>query len=135
MRLASLLARQRCVVSLLASLMLAAIALEGRAEGAAALEVSTTPALPTAARSGGAVVRTAQAGSVVQLRVVARAADGTALDVTGDPQTTYAALAPSVASVSTAGELRFAAQSSPQAAAVVVQHGGASALIAFDVIP
>jgi len=135
MRLASSLARRLLPVSLLASLALGAAALDGRAQGAPELEVTTTPALPAAAHSAGAVVRTARAGSIVQLRVVARGADGSALDVTADPATTYASLAPAVASVGAAGELHFAAQTSPQAAAVVVEHGSASALVGFDVLP
>jgi len=135
MCLASVFARHRRLVSLLASLTLASIAVDGRSQGTDELEVSTTPALATAARSAGEIVRTARAGSVVQLHVVVRDAQGSARDVTGDPQTTYTSLAPSVASVSGAGEVRFAEQASPQAAAVVVSHAGALALIGFDVTP
>jgi hypothetical protein len=127
----------RLVLALMAAL-LAALAPSSRADAepsVTALQVSTQPALPTAATVAGGLVRTAPGGSSVQLRVVASYADGSTRDVTADAQTSYTSLAPAAASASASGQVTFAAVSGPEAAGVLVQHGAASTLAAFDVSP
>jgi hypothetical protein len=98
----------------------------------AALEVSTRPALELASEAGGGRVYSVRAGDTVELVAVATLADGSSEDVTGP--STVTSLSPTVVQV-VGRSLHFRAVSKYAAAAVLVEHGGRSQLLAFDVAP
>jgi hypothetical protein len=96
------------------------------------LSIATEPALAVAAEAKGEQVLSVSGGSTVQLVVTAHE-NGSPTDVTSSA--TYRSLAAGVVTVSESGALQFGAPSGRRVAAVVVEYGGVTRVMAFQVEP
>ena len=99
------------------------------------LDVLTNPTLAVTAEYKGQRVFAVSSGQIVQLEVQASFSDGSSLDVTDLPTTTYTSLTPNLVTVDESGVLTFAQTSARGAVAVSIDHAGAALLVSFDLNP